>query len=88
MHNNVKAFLATTALFFSCQVLANGGCGFEEQQQGLIATCSEEKQEVILTGIIEAQHLVTELNEFSKVGFIGTYGCGCIGTIDFLNRLC
>ena len=66
MHNNVKAFLATTALFFSCQVLANGGCGFEEQQQGLIATCSEEKQEVILTGIVEAQHLVTDLNEFAE----------------------
>lgn len=65
MHNNVKALLATTALFFSCQVFANGGCGFEEQQQGLIATCSEEKQEVILTGIVEAQYLVTELNEFA-----------------------
>ena len=64
MHNNIKAFIATTALFFSCQVLANGGCGFEEQQ-GLIATCSEEKQEVILTGVVEAQHLVTDLNEFA-----------------------
>ncbi|PIW62195.1 thioredoxin family protein [Shewanella sp. CG12_big_fil_rev_8_21_14_0_65_47_15] len=66
MHNNVRALLATTALFFSCQLFANGGCGFEEQQQGLIATCSEEKQEVILTGIVEAQHLVTELNEFAE----------------------
>lgn len=66
MHNNVKAFLATTALFFSCQVLANSGCGFEAQQQGLMATCSEEKQEVILTGIVEAQHLVTDLNEFAE----------------------
>ncbi|ABM23360.1 MULTISPECIES: thioredoxin family protein [Shewanella] len=66
MHNNVKALLATTALFFSCQVLANSGCGFEEQQQGLIATCSEEKQEVILTGIVEAQHLVNDLNEFTE----------------------
>ncbi|MCG9964127.1 MAG: thioredoxin family protein [Shewanella sp.] len=66
MHNNVKALLATTALFFSCQVLANGGCGFEEQQQGLIATCSEEKQEVILTGVVEAQHLVKDLNEFAE----------------------
>lgn len=65
MHNNVKTLLATTALFFSSQVLANGGCGFEEQQQGLIATCSEEKQEVILTGIVEAQHLVKDLNEFA-----------------------
>ncbi|MGL4615330.1 MAG: thioredoxin family protein [Shewanella sp.] len=66
MHNNVKTLLATTALFFSCQVFANGGCGFEEQQQGLIATCSEEKQEVILTGIVEAQHLVSELSEFTE----------------------
>lgn len=66
MHNNVKTLLATTALFFSCQVFANGGCGFEAQQQGLIATCSEEKQEVILTGKVEAQYLVTELNEFAE----------------------
>ncbi|MGL5358592.1 MAG: thioredoxin family protein [Shewanella sp.] len=65
MHNNVKTLLATTALFFSCQVFANGGCGFQEQQQGLIATCSEEKQEVILTGKIEAQQLVSELSEFT-----------------------
>lgn len=66
MHQNVKALLATTALFFSCQVMANGGCGFEDKQEGFIATCSEEKQEVILTGAVEVQKLVTELPEFSS----------------------
>ncbi len=66
MHNNVKALLATTALFFSCQVLANGGCGFEEKQQGLIATCSEEKHEVILTGIVEAPTLIKDIKEMAE----------------------
>lgn len=66
MHNNLKAFFATTALFFSCQALADAGCGFEEEQQGFIATCSEEKQEVILTGKIPAQTLVTDLDTFSE----------------------
>ncbi|MBL4815788.1 MAG: thioredoxin, partial [Shewanella sp.] len=38
MNNNVKALLATTALFFSCQTLANTGCAFEDEQDGFIAT--------------------------------------------------
>lgn len=66
MTNNIAALLATTALFFSTQVLANGGCAFEGKQEGFIATCSEEKQEVILTGIVPAQTLVTELSEFGE----------------------
>ncbi|MDD8061063.1 thioredoxin family protein [Shewanella metallivivens] len=66
MHNNVKTFLATSVLFFSTQLLpmtvsANSGCAFEEDQQGFIATCSEEKEEVILTGVIEPQTLTTTL---------------------------
>ncbi|EDQ02641.1 thioredoxin family protein [Shewanella benthica] len=65
MNNNVKALLATTALFFSCQTLANTGCAFEDEQDGFIATCSEEKQEVILTGLVQAQALVTELDDFT-----------------------
>ncbi|SQH78452.1 conserved exported protein of unknown function [Shewanella benthica] len=65
MNNNVKALLATTALFFSCQTLANTGCAFEGEQDGFIATCSEEKQEVILTGLVQAQALVTELDDFT-----------------------
>ncbi len=65
MGRNIKALLTTTALFFSCQALADSGCGFEKQQEGFIATCSEEKQEVILTGDVQAQKLVTELPEFS-----------------------
>lgn len=60
MHNNVKALLATTLLFFSSQGMANSGCGFEDKQDGFLATCSEEKQEVILTGAVTHQ----ELNEF------------------------
>ncbi|GIU27544.1 thioredoxin family protein [Shewanella sp. MBTL60-007] len=60
MHNNVKALLATTVLFFSSQTLASSGCGFEDKQEGFLATCSEEKQEVILTGAVTHQ----ELNEF------------------------
>lgn len=60
MHNNVKALLATTLLFFSSQSMANSGCGFEDKQDGFLATCSEEKQEVILTGAVTHQ----ELNEF------------------------
>lgn len=57
MHNNVKALLATTVLFFSSQSMANSGCGFEEQQEGFMATCSEEKQEVILTGLVSNEQL-------------------------------
>ncbi|MDR8522117.1 thioredoxin family protein [Shewanella fidelis] len=57
MHNNVKALLATTLLFFSSQSMANGGCGFEDKQDGFLATCSEEKQEVILTGAVTHQQL-------------------------------
>lgn len=66
MTSNIAALLTTTALFFSTQVLANNGCGFEDKQDGFIATCSEEKQEVIVTGIVTAQTLVTDLNEFSQ----------------------
>lgn len=65
MTNNIKALLATTALFFSTQALANSGCAFDEKQEGFIATCSEEKQEVILTGQVASQTLVTELEEFT-----------------------
>ncbi|WP_076415991.1 thioredoxin family protein [Shewanella sp. UCD-KL12] len=66
MNNSVKALLATTALFFSCQSIADNGCAFDEKQDGFIATCSEEKQEVILTGAVEAQTLVTELDDFTE----------------------
>lgn len=66
MHNNVKALLATTALFFAAPSMADSGCGFENKSGGVFATCSEEKQEVILTGIVEAQRLVTELPEFTE----------------------
>ncbi|MGI2260270.1 thioredoxin family protein [Shewanella sp. GXUN23E] len=65
MTNAVKALLATTALFFSAQSLAAGGCGFETETQGLIATCTQEEQELILTGIIEPKQLVTE-DDFSE----------------------
>ncbi len=65
MTNNIKALLATTALFFSCQTLASGGCAFEDNQGGLIATCNEEIQEVILTGTVATQTML-ELDDFSK----------------------
>ncbi len=67
MTKNIAALLATTAFFFSTQVLANSGCGFEEKQQGFIATCSEEKKEVILTGEVTTQTL-TEFDWFT-VGY-------------------
>jgi thiol-disulfide isomerase/thioredoxin len=57
MHNNVKALLATTVLFFSSQSVASGGCAFEGQQEGFMATCSEEKKEVILTGSVTTEQL-------------------------------
>lgn len=63
MHNNVKALLATTALFFSGQIMANSGCSFEQEQQGFMATCSEEKQEVILTGALDTATLIETLNQ-------------------------
>ncbi|MBB1389028.1 thioredoxin family protein [Shewanella sp. SG44-6] len=71
MHNNVRTLLATTALFFSTQMLpmaasANPGCAFEKDQQGFIATCSEEKQEVILTGIIQPHTLTTQLPGYAE----------------------
>lgn len=65
MTNNIKALLATTALFFSCQTLASSGCAFEENQSGLIATCNEEIQEVILTGAVATQTML-ELDDFSQ----------------------
>jgi thiol-disulfide isomerase/thioredoxin len=65
MTNNITALLATTALFFSCQVLASSDCAFENNQDGFIATCNEEKQEVILTGTVTTQTML-ELDEFSK----------------------
>lgn len=65
MTNNIKALLATTALFFSCQTLASSGCAFEDNQGGLIATCNEEIQEVILTGTVTTQTML-ELDDFSK----------------------
>ncbi|MCE9680485.1 thioredoxin family protein [Shewanella sp. AS1] len=60
MTKNIAALLATTALFFSTHVLANSGCGFEEKQAGFIATCSEEKQEVIITGAVTTQTLTEQ----------------------------
>jgi len=73
MTNNIKVFLTTMALLFSSQTIANQGCGFDaqadgqqENNSGLIATCKEEVTEVILTGNIQAQTLVTQLDEFSQ----------------------
>ncbi|BAJ03794.1 thioredoxin family protein [Shewanella violacea] len=66
MNQNIKALLATTALFFSSQSLANSGTVFEDELDGAIATYSKEKQEVILTGLIQAQTLVTELKDFTQ----------------------
>ncbi|UJF21919.1 thioredoxin family protein [Shewanella sp. OMA3-2] len=66
MHNSIKTLFATSALIFSSQVLvapvfANTGCGFEEESQGFNATCSEEKEEVIITGIITTDTLAHNL---------------------------
>ncbi|AZG33825.1 MAG: thioredoxin family protein [Shewanella psychromarinicola] len=71
MNNSVRTLLATTALFFSTQMLpmvvsANAGCAFEKDQQGFIATCSEEKQEVILTGVIQSQTIASELPGYAE----------------------
>lgn len=66
MRAKLVTLLASGAILFSGYSLATGGCGFEQEQQGLFATCSEEKQEVILTGIVEAHTLVTELDTFSE----------------------
>ncbi|MGX9459855.1 thioredoxin family protein [Shewanella sp. A14] len=71
MHNNVRILLATTALFFSTQMLpmtvsANSGCAFEKDQEGFIATCGKEEQEVILTGVIQPQTLTTELPGYAE----------------------
>lgn len=69
MQNSVKTLLATSALFFSCQftpiAMADSGCGFEEESQGFIATCSEEKQEVIITGIVSTDTLAKDLPGYS-----------------------
>lgn len=65
MTKAIKALLATTALFFSAQTLAAGGCGFETEDQGVFATCTQEEQEVILTGLIEPKQLITE-DDFSE----------------------
>lgn len=64
MHKNMKALLATTAIFFAGHSVADPGCGFEENQEGFMATCKQEKQEVILTGEVDGHKLVTELPPF------------------------
>ncbi|MCL1068441.1 thioredoxin family protein [Shewanella olleyana] len=66
MHKTVKTLLATTALFFGSHLvtttaIANSGCAFDEEQSGFMATCSEEKQEVIITGIVEISALEQDL---------------------------
>ena len=71
MHNNVRIILATTAFFFTAQMLpmtvsANSGCAFEKDQQGFIATCGKEDEEVILTGVIQPQTLTTELPGYAE----------------------
>ncbi|WP_153916302.1 thioredoxin family protein [Shewanella sp. TC10] len=71
MHKTVKTLLATTALFFSSQLvvgsaLASSGCAFDEEQSGFMATCSEEKQEVIITGIVEISALEKDLPGYAE----------------------
>ncbi|MDN5370667.1 MAG: hypothetical protein PWP74_1975 [Shewanella sp.] len=66
MQQSVRVLLATTALFFSCQTLANDGCNFKENEGGFMATCKQEQQEVILTGVIDGKKLVTELPPFES----------------------
>ncbi|MCL2912201.1 thioredoxin family protein [Shewanella corallii] len=65
MTKAIKVLLATTALFFSAQTLASGGCGFETENTGLIGSCTQEEQEVILTGMIEPKTLIQE-DDFSE----------------------
>ncbi|MCH1926222.1 thioredoxin family protein [Shewanella sp. C32] len=64
MHNQIKALLATTAIFFAGYSVADPGCSFEENQEGFMSTCKQEKQEVILTGVVDGHKLVTELPPF------------------------
>ena len=64
MHNHIKALLATTAIFFAGHSVADPGCSFEENQGGFMATCKQETQEVILTGVVDGHKLVTELPSF------------------------
>ncbi|BDM63038.1 thioredoxin [Shewanella sp. NFH-SH190041] len=65
MNNTIKALLTTTTLFFSAGAFA-GGCSFNNgsQDPNQIATCTQEDQEVILTGKITPQTLL-ELPEFA-----------------------
>ncbi|MBV7316849.1 thioredoxin family protein [Shewanella sp. NIFS-20-20] len=57
MKRTIISLLFST-LVLSPAVLAEGGCGFNEQQQGLFATCAEEQQEVIVTGEVSPQALL------------------------------
>ncbi|QIR13447.1 thioredoxin family protein [Shewanella aestuarii] len=71
MHNSVKTLLATTAIFFSSQLvvsnaIADSGCSFDEAPQGFMATCSEEKKEVIITGIVTTETLAKDLPGYSE----------------------
>lgn len=65
MNNKIIMLLTSGLMMFSSTLSASNGCAFSDKQDGFIATCSEEKQEVILTGVVTAQTLVTELEEFS-----------------------
>lgn len=52
MKRTLMALMLAPVMLAPTQAAAAGGCGFEngEAKQGFIATCEEEKQEVILTG--------------------------------------
>ena len=71
MHNSVKTILATTALFFGSHLvagsaIAGSGCSFDEEQSGFMATCSEEKQEVIITGLVDISTLEKDLPGYAE----------------------
>ncbi|MFQ6371892.1 thioredoxin family protein [Shewanella sp. YIC-542] len=60
MQHNMNKLLVAAALIFSSQTLASDGCNFKENEGGFMATCKQEQQEEILTGIIEGKQLVAE----------------------------
>ncbi|MBR9727525.1 thioredoxin family protein [Shewanella intestini] len=57
MQNTIKTVFVSATIILSSSfiitpAMANSGCAFEAEEQGFMATCSQEKQEVIITGLV------------------------------------
>ena len=66
MQKSLLASLILAPALLSPNAMANSGCGFEENQSGLFATCAQPKhEEVILTGALEMENIKNAIPGYS-----------------------